>query len=125
MNLRFRSALASEEEIEIAPLIGLPDVGRIHCPVPALIAWRRRTPGAAAAREFFIGDMEMDTPGISIDLDLVAALYESERPAHVALGRHMQDAGAIAGAAHAAVGKAQHVAHPRLHELSGDRQHAQ
>ncbi len=45
-----------------------------------------------------------------VDLDLVAGLHECERAADEALRRHVQDAGAVAGAAHARVGDAQHVA---------------
>src|SRR6266852_4416765 len=123
MNLRLRSSLSRKQKIEIATLVGLPDMGRIHRPVSALVMRRRRAPGAAAAREFFVGDVEMDAPRIGVDLDLIAGLHESKRPAHVAFRRHMQDAGAVAGAAHAAVREAQHVAHARLHKLPGNRQH--
>src|SRR5262245_1090650 len=101
MNLRLRSSFPSKQKIEIASFIGLPDMGRVHRSVTALVARRRRSPGAAAARELFVGGLEMDAPRTGVDLDLVARLNESERPTHVAFGRHMQDARAVAGAAHA------------------------
>src|SRR5258708_23037343 len=100
MNLRLRSALPRKQKIEIAALVGLPDMGRIHRPVTALVMRRRRAPGAAAAREFFVGDVEMDAPRIGVDLDLIPGLNESQPPAHIAFRRPIPDAGAGTGAPH-------------------------
>jgi hypothetical protein len=66
----------------------------------------------------------MDAARGDVDLDLVAGLHEGKRTADKALRRHMQNAGAVAGAAHARVGNAHHVAHPGFHELLRNRQHA-
>ena len=68
--------------------------------------------------------MQMNAARGDVDLDLVAGLHQSQRAADKALRRHMQNAGAVAGAAHARVGNAHHVAHAGAHELLRDRQHA-
>src|SRR5258707_15251946 len=62
MNLRLRSALPSKQKIKITALVGLPDMGRVHRPVAALVMRHRRMPGVAAARGLFRGPMEMDAP---------------------------------------------------------------
>jgi hypothetical protein len=66
----------------------------------------------------------MDTARRHVDLDGVAGAHECQRPADEAFRRHMQDAGAVAGAAHASVRDAHHVAHARLNQFLGDRKHA-
>src|SRR5262249_11132089 len=100
MNLRLRNAFAREQKVEIATLVGLPDMGGVHRPITAGVARRRRTPSASTAGEFLLGDVQMDMPRIGIDLDLVAGAHQSERSAHIALRSYVQNAGAIAGAAH-------------------------
>ncbi len=66
----------------------------------------------------------MDAARRHVDGDQVARLDEGQRAAHVGLGRRVQDAGAVARAAHACVRQAQHVAHALLDQLGRDRQHA-
>src|SRR4029079_14716266 len=99
------------EEIEVAALVSLADVLGEHRAVAARIFRRRLLPGGLAARHLRVADMQMDRPLVDVDLDLVAGLHEVERTADEALRRNMQDAGAVARAAHAAVGNADHVAH--------------
>ena len=65
---------------------------RIHRPVAALIGRRGLTPGIAAAREFFVGDMEMDTPRIGVDFDLIPGAHESGPSAAMRLS-HLKPAG--------------------------------
>jgi hypothetical protein len=55
-------------------------MGRIHRPIAALIVRRGLTPDIAAAREFFVGDMEMDTPRIGVDFDLIPARTKAALP---------------------------------------------
>src|SRR4249920_2091431 len=112
------------EKIEIAAVIGLPDVLRIKCAIAARIPWRRLFPVGAASGDFFVRHMEMDAARRHVNLDLVACFHEGKRAADETLGRHMQNAGAVAGAAHARIGNTQHVAHALLHQLFRDRQHA-
>ena len=50
--------------------------------------------------------------------------HEGKRAADETLGRHVQNAGAVAGAAHARIGNTQHVAHALRHQLLRNRQHA-
>src|SRR5260370_31611462 len=92
MNLRLRGSLPRKQKIKIAALIGLPDMGRIHRPVTALVMRRRRPPGAAAAPQFLVGDLEMDAPRIGGALVLLAGLNESKRSAPLAFPPHMHDA---------------------------------
>jgi hypothetical protein len=72
MNLRLLNTLAREQEIEVAPLVGPPDMGRIHRPITALIVRRGLTPG-------------IDTPRIGIDFDLIPGAHESGPPAAMRL----------------------------------------
>ena len=124
MNFRLRDRPAGPQEIEIAALVGLADVLGEHRAVAARIFRRRRLPGGLAAGQFLVADVQMDAALVDVDLDLVAGLHEGERAADEAFRRDMQDAGAVAGAAHAAVGDADHVAHALPQQPLGDRQHA-
>ena len=58
-----------------------------------------------------------------IQLNLVARLHKRQRTAHVALRRKMQHAHAVAGAAHAGIGEAHHIAHALLQQFVRNRQH--
>src|SRR5271169_256658 len=114
MNLGLCSRRSPFEKIKVAALVGLADMLRKHRPIAAEIMRRRRCPGGAAARECLLADIEVNASLSDIDLDLVAGLHEGERAADKAFGCHVQDAGAVACAAHARIGNAQHVAHAGL-----------
>ena len=86
----------------------------------AAAASRRR--GAAPARRRSTSRW-MRRAG-DVDRDQVAGPHQRQRPADVRLGRDVQDAGAVAGAAHARVADPHHVAHALLQQLLRDRQHA-
>src|SRR5262249_31984408 len=109
VNFRLGNLPLAGEEIEIAAFVGLPDMGGKHGPVAAKIARRGLLPGRAAAVELLLRDVQMDAPRRHVHLDRVASLNERQGPAHEALRRHMQDAGAVARAAHAPVRDAHHV----------------
>src|SRR3984957_1947900 len=67
--------------------------------------WRRsRGRICAAARQLVVADMQMDAPRGDVDLDLVAGLHQGKRTTDKAFRRDVQNAGAVAGAAHAGVG---------------------
>src|SRR5260370_39104473 len=87
MNLRLRGSLPRKQKIKIAALIGLPDMGRIHRPVTALVMRRRRAPGAAAGRPFFAGAGEVAGRRIAVVLDPSAGLAARRRSAHLAAPR--------------------------------------
>src|SRR5882724_93052 len=110
MNLRLGHRRLALQEIEVAALVGLADVLGEHRAIAARIFRRRLFPGGLAAGHLGVADMQMDRALVDVDLDLVAGLHEVERPADEALRRDVQDAGAVARAAHAAVGDADHVA---------------
>ena len=76
------------------------------------------------SRDLFVAQMHVDRALRHIDRDGVAGAHRGERAADLRFRRDMQDAGAIAGAAHARIGDAQHVAHALLQQLLRDRQHA-
>src|ERR1700686_2574233 len=103
MNLRLGGTLRSSEKIEIAALVGPADVVGIHRAVAAQKVRRRRSPGCAAARELFITDVKVYFSPRDVDLDLVAGLHQSEWTADITFRRDVQDARAVAGAAHARV----------------------
>jgi hypothetical protein len=54
----------------------------------------------------------------------VAGLQQRQRAADIGFRRDMQDAGAVAGAAHARVGQRTMSRYALLHQLLRDRQHA-
>src|SRR5262245_44645583 len=122
--LRFGDLPLAGEEVEIAAFVGLADMGGEHGAVAAKIARRRWLPGRTAAVELLLAHVQMDAPRRDVDLDLVTVLDECQRTADEALRRHVQNAGAVAGAAHTTVRDAHHVAHPRLHQPLRDREHA-
>src|SRR5262245_21475765 len=113
MNLRFRRGRGALQEVEVAALVGLADMGRKRRAVAALETGRRLLPGSAPAVELLLADVKMDAARRHVDLDLVAGLDEGERTADVALRGNVKDTGAVARAAHAPVGDAHHVAHAR------------
>src|SRR5690242_9109969 len=79
VNFRLWDRAERSEKIEIATLVGLPDMLRIKRAVPARIAWRGLRPGGAAAGEFLVRHMQVDAPRRHVDLDLIACLHEGER----------------------------------------------
>ncbi len=122
--LGHRGAEARFEKIEVAAFVGLQDMAREHPAVAAFVPRRRRRPGGFAAREFFIAHVEVDRARRHIDADRVAALHQRQRAADRRLRRAVQQAAAVAGAAHARVRQTQHVFHAELEQLGRDRQHA-
>src|SRR5262249_38700511 len=101
VNLRLGDAALAGEEVEVAAWGGLAGVGGERGAVAARMGRRRLLPGGGAAVELVVADVQMDAARGDIDLDLVAGRNESERPADIALGCHVQDASAVAGPAHA------------------------
>src|ERR1017187_4043604 len=114
MYFRLGNGPKRPKKIEIAARVGLPDMLGIKRAIAARIARRRRPPRGTAAREFFVAHMQMNAACGHIHLDLVAGLHESKRAADEAFRRHMQNAGAVAGAAHARVGDTQYVVYAGL-----------
>src|SRR6516165_10596806 len=80
-------------------------------------ARRWRLPGRVPARKLLCGNVQVDAPRVDIDLDLISVLHQRQGATDKALWRHVQDAGAVARAAHAGIGYAQHVAHAGLEQL--------
>src|SRR5262249_24550741 len=97
---------------------------RVKRTIAARVARCGLLPGSAAAGDFLVRNMQMNAAGRDVDFDLVAGLDESKRTADETFGSHMKNAGAVAGAAHARVGNAQHIAHALFYELFWYRQHA-
>ena len=112
------------QEIEIAAFRGLLDMLAENVAVTALEARRQRLPGGLAAFQFGVVDLHLDQALVHIDRHHIAGLHQRQRPADIALRRDVQNAGAIAGAAHPRVGDAHHVAHALLYQLGRHWQHA-
>src|ERR1700753_3492705 len=100
MDFRLGHRSLALQEIEIATLISLADVLGEHCSVATRILRRGIFPGALAPRQLSVDDMEVDRALVDVDLDLVAGLHEIERTTDEAFRRDVQDARAVAGAAH-------------------------
>src|SRR5216684_2866429 len=96
-----RRAEAGFEEIEIAAFVGLLDVLREHPAISAFEAALRLLPFGAAFGKLGFRDIEIDGACADIKGDAVAGSHQSERSADIGFRRHMQDAGAVARAAHA------------------------
>src|SRR3954462_6576506 len=124
VNFRIGNLPRDGEEIEVAAFVGLADMSGEHGPVAAQVAWRRRLPGRLATSEFSLADVQMNAARRHVNLDGIPGAHECQRPADEALRRHVKNAGAVAGAAHASVRDPHHVAYARLYQLLGDRKHA-
>src|SRR5262249_11306530 len=109
-----RLAETGLEEIEVASLIGLLDVLGEHPAIAALEAALGLLPGGAAFCQFRLIHIEIDGARGDIERDLVAILHQRQRAADIGLRRDMEDAGAVAGAAHARIRQPHHVAHALL-----------
>ncbi len=93
-----------------------------QAPVAACVARRRLPPCRAAPVELLIAHLHAQAPSGDVELDDVAVAHQSERTADKGFRRDMQDAGAVARAAHARVGDANHVADALGQHLFRDRQ---
>src|SRR4029450_1618022 len=124
MNLGFRNRARRRKKIKIASFIGLADVLRVQRAVAARVSRRGLLPGGAATGNFLFGHVKVDSTRGAAPLDLVTGPDEGKRSADEAFRRNMKNAGSIAGAAHARVRNAQHVANALLQQLFRDRQHA-
>src|SRR5262252_4665119 len=107
--LAHRRTEARLEKVEVAAFVGLQDVAAEHPAVATLEARRRRLPRGLAARQLVVAHLEVDAPRWHVDGDAIASLHQGERAADEGLGRAVQQAAAVAGAAHARIGQAQHV----------------
>src|SRR5581483_11435115 len=96
-----RRAEIGLEEVEVAAVIGLLDVLGEHPAIAALEAALGLLPGGAALFQLGFGDIEIDGAGGDVERDAVTILHQRQRTADVGFRRDVQDAGAIAGAAHA------------------------
>src|SRR4051812_44614327 len=119
-----RRAEIGLEEVEVAAVIGLLDVLGEHPAIAALEAAFGLLPGGAALVELGLRHIEIDGAGSDIERDAVAVPHQRQRSADIGFGGYVQNAGAVAGAAHARIGDPHHVADSLLHELGRDRQHA-
>src|SRR2546426_11225272 len=110
------------EEIEVAALVRLRDVLEIQGAVTSRVLRWRLLPPRAPFGKFVVADVEGQPARGNVEFDDVAVLDEGEWPTDVRLGRDVQYAGAVAGAAHPGVGDAHHVADPFLQDLLRDGQ---
>src|SRR5690349_13821007 len=98
-----RLAEAGLEEVEVAAFIGLLDMFREHPAIAALEAALGRLPFGSALGKLGLAHVETDGARGDIERDSVAVLHERQWPADKGFRRDVQNAGAIAGAAHARI----------------------
>src|SRR6201996_1510665 len=122
MNLRVRRRCAALKKVEVAPVIRLADMVREQPPVAALIAGRGLPPFRPAPVELLVADLHAEPPAGDVELDDIPVADKSQWAADEGFRRDMQDAGAVAGAAHARIGDANHVADSFGEHLLWDRQ---
>ena len=99
------------------------DVPREHPAIAAFVARRGRRPGGAAAASSSSDTSMLMLRASTSRLDAVAGAHAAPAARRRGFRRDMQDAGAVAGAAHPRVGNPQHVAHTLFQQLLRDRQH--
>ena len=95
-----------------------------HPAVTSFEAWRRWRPGGTPCCQFFVTNLQVNAPGCHVHADQVAGTNQGQGTTDIALRGHMQNAGTVAGAAHAGIAEPQHVAHALLDQLERNRQHA-
>src|SRR5579863_5207808 len=98
-----RRAERGFEEIEVAAFIGLLDVPGEHPAIAARVARGGLLPYGTTLFQFGLPHVEIDAARRDVERDLVAVFHQRQRPADIGFRRDMQDAGAVAGAAHARI----------------------
>src|SRR5215472_2924288 len=122
VDLRLGGWRGAFEESEIAALIRLRDVTLIERAVTTLVTWLGLLPRGAAALELRFRNLELQFSSLDVELDQVAVLHERKRSSDEGFGRNVQHARAVARAAHACVGNANHVTHALREELLWNRE---
>src|SRR3954454_5033200 len=114
---RDRRAAASDQEVEIDPLVGLQDVINVDLDIAPLGRALRGLPGPPAHFELGPVHMQMQAARCNIKRDEVPVPHERKRSPSRRLGRNMQHHGAVRRARHACVRDADHVAYALLEQL--------
>ena len=120
--LRGSHRITTAQKIEIATQRRLIDMPQVHLSVAALVCRRRSNPPCAASRQFLVADLQVQAALRHIQLDNVPVFNQRQRTAQRAFRRHMQDDGAVGGAAHARIGDPDHIAHTLFQQLLRDGQ---
>jgi hypothetical protein len=110
MNFRFRDRSGAFQEIEVAAFVSLLDVLHEELAVTAGINSLFRAPSRAAPAQFLCAHAHVQLAGRDVEFDDIAFLQQRERPTDKGLGGDVQNAGAVASAAHTRVGNTDHVA---------------
>src|SRR4249919_1118064 len=103
MNFRLGNGTERRKKIKITDLVRLADVLRIKCAIAARITRRGLLPCSAAARNLLVPNVQMNAAYRHVDLDLITGFHESQRAADKTFRSHMENAGAVACAAHARI----------------------
>src|SRR6516225_1211834 len=110
MDLGVGNRVAALEDVEIAAFVCLTCVLREdRAESPPVARWGR-PPRGATERELLVADMQREPPRRDVDLDRVAVLDQRERAPDKGFRRDVQNARAVARAAHTRVRNPQHVA---------------
>ena len=98
-----RSATSADEAGEIGAEMGLLH-GLLVEPLPTPRRSRGLLPVRGPPSQLLLVDQQLETAAGDVQLDQVAVLHQCQRPTHGRFRRHVQDDGALGGAAHARVG---------------------
>src|SRR5690606_9350882 len=96
---------ATNEEIEIRSLVGLHDVTYVESPITGLRELGRR-PFLAAPLQFVLGDFQVQTPCLDVQLDDIAVAHQGYGAASRCLRRRMKNDRAKCRSTHASIGDA-------------------
>src|SRR3954454_891352 len=100
---RDRRAAASDQEVEIDPLVGLQDVINVDLDIAPLGRALRWFPGRPAHFELGLVHMQMQATRCHIERDRVSVSHQRKRSSGRGLGCNMQHHGAVRRARHAGV----------------------
>jgi len=105
------SPTATHQEVKVATLVGLQHMVDIQLAVAADDQVLRRFQVSHARRQLCVGDVQVQATVGAVEFDPVTFLHRGQRSAGRGFRRHVQDHGAVGGAAHARIGDPHHIGH--------------
>ena len=72
--------MGAGQEVEVAALVGLPDVSLEHVAPATLEPWLRRSPGGTSTLELGLVDQHVEPPVRQVELDDVAGPSSASGP---------------------------------------------
>ena len=116
--------ISAAQKVKITAQRRLKHMAQEELAITALEGRRRWIPAGAAAGQFLIADMQMQSAVRRVKLDFVAVLHQRQRPAQRTFRRGMQNNRAVRRAAHAGIRNPQHIPNPLPQQFARNGQMA-